>query len=215
MDLDSQPACSRSFPQASGRPTPRPGADPHLGGQPGRRHRHSDRPAPAGRSKAQPRPARAWPGAQRATTPMDRRRASHGAPPARPRLSLGRSNGATRYLFLALHWPAGEPGGHRAHGAVWVRSAYGAIARVDTRTREVQNIPVGNSPSAVATGAGGVWVTDDVDNTVARIDPASANAVTRSTPVGRGRGRSRQVPERVGRQHAGRHGRSRRSGGTA
>ena len=74
------------------------------------------------------------------------------------------------------------------YGAVWVGSAYGAIARVDTRTREVEDIAVGNSPSAVATGAGGVWVTDDVDNTVARIDPASANAVTGSTPVGRGPG---------------------------
>ena len=74
------------------------------------------------------------------------------------------------------------------YGAVWVGSAYGAIARVDTRTRETQKISVGNSPSAVATGAGGVWVTDDVDNTVARIDPASANAVTGSTPVGRGPG---------------------------
>jgi YVTN family beta-propeller protein len=72
------------------------------------------------------------------------------------------------------------------YGSVWVGSSYGAIARVDPETREVENVSVGNSPSAIATGAGGVWVTDDVDNTVARIDPASANAVTATTPVGRG-----------------------------
>ena len=114
--------------------------------------------------------------------------ASLGTPPARPRLSLGRPNGATRNRSRALlatrartRWP---PVMARCG---WV-APMAAIARVDTRTRETQNISVGNSPSAVATGAGGVWVTDDVDNTVARIDPASANAVTGSTPVGRGPG---------------------------
>jgi YVTN family beta-propeller protein len=72
------------------------------------------------------------------------------------------------------------------YGSVWVGSDYGAIARVDPDTREVESVSLGNSPSAIAAGAGGVWVTDDVDNTVARIDPASANAVTATTPVGRG-----------------------------
>ena len=72
------------------------------------------------------------------------------------------------------------------YGAIWVGSSYGAIARVDPGTGEAEQILLGNSPSAVAAGAGGVWVTDDVDNTVARIDPASANAVTGTTPVGRG-----------------------------
>jgi YVTN family beta-propeller protein len=72
------------------------------------------------------------------------------------------------------------------YGSVWVGSDYGAIARVDPETRAVESVSVGNSPSALATGAGGVWVTDDVDNTVTRIDPASANAVTAATPVGRG-----------------------------
>jgi YVTN family beta-propeller protein len=85
----------------------------------------------------------------------------------------------------------GGPGANpvaTGYGAVWVGSAYGAIARVDLRTREVEKFAVGNGPSALATGAGAVWVTDDVDNTLARIDPASANAVTGSTPVGRGPG---------------------------
>jgi peptide/nickel transport system substrate-binding protein len=72
------------------------------------------------------------------------------------------------------------------YGSVWVGSSDGAIARVDPDTREIERISLGNSPSAITTGAGGVWVTDDVDNTVARIDPASANAVTVTTAVGRG-----------------------------
>jgi YVTN family beta-propeller protein len=72
------------------------------------------------------------------------------------------------------------------YGSVWAGSSYGAIARLDPDTREVDNISVGNGPSAIATGAGGVWVTDDTDNTLTRIDPASANAVTGTTPVGRG-----------------------------
>jgi YVTN family beta-propeller protein len=71
------------------------------------------------------------------------------------------------------------------YGSVWVGSDYGEIARVDPGTRKVETVSLGNSPSAIATGAGGVWVTDDVDNTVTRIDPASANAVTSTTPVGR------------------------------
>jgi YVTN family beta-propeller protein len=72
------------------------------------------------------------------------------------------------------------------YGSVWVGSDYGAVARVDPDTRDVESVSLGNSPSAIATGAGGVWVTDDVDNTVTRIDPASANTVSSATPVGRG-----------------------------
>jgi YVTN family beta-propeller protein len=72
------------------------------------------------------------------------------------------------------------------YGSVWVGSDYGEIARVDPDTRDVDTVSLGNGPSAIATGAGGVWVTDDVDNTVTRIDPASANAVTATTPVGLG-----------------------------
>lgn len=72
------------------------------------------------------------------------------------------------------------------HGAVWVARAAGEIARVDPESDEVvATISVGNAPVAIATGAGGVWIADEVDNTVARIDP-SANAVAAVTPVGQG-----------------------------
>jgi peptide/nickel transport system substrate-binding protein len=72
------------------------------------------------------------------------------------------------------------------HGAVWVVNANEMIARVDpSGERVVAEVPVGNSPSAIASGAGAVWVTDDSDNTLTRIDPESANAVTATTAVGR------------------------------
>ena len=74
-------------------------------------------------------------------------------------------------------------------GAIWVGRGVGEIARVDPKSDAVvAKIPVGNGPVAIAAGAGagGVWIADEVDNSVARIDPASANAVTAGTPVGQG-----------------------------
>jgi YVTN family beta-propeller protein len=72
-------------------------------------------------------------------------------------------------------------------GAVWVGRSSGGLARVDPQSGDVvAKVPVGNSPSSIATGLGGVWIADDVDNTVSRIDPASANAVTATVPVGQG-----------------------------
>jgi YVTN family beta-propeller protein len=73
------------------------------------------------------------------------------------------------------------------HGAVWVSRADFTIARVDTETNDViAKVLVSNWPSAIASGAGGVWVADDSNNTVTRVDPAGASSVTATTPVGRG-----------------------------
>lgn len=72
------------------------------------------------------------------------------------------------------------------YGSAWIVRARRAIARVDAeRNRVVARIAVGNSPSAITTGLGGVWLTDDVDNTLARIDPR-ANVVAATTPIGQG-----------------------------
>ena len=62
---------------------------------------------------------------------------------------------------------------------------YASLARVHPRTLElVDDVPVGNDPVALETGAGAVWVVDQDDGTLARIDPRSANAVTWATQVG-------------------------------
>lgn len=72
-------------------------------------------------------------------------------------------------------------------GAIWVLGAGGLIARVDPKSNQVvDDVTVTSNPTAIATGAGGVWVADAIDNAVSRIDPASANAVTATTPVGQG-----------------------------
>jgi YVTN family beta-propeller protein len=49
----------------------------------------------------------------------------------------------------------------------------------------VRPINVGNGPRAVAVGAGSVWVANNFDGTVSRIDPRT-NAVTATIPTGRG-----------------------------
>jgi YVTN family beta-propeller protein len=93
-------------------------------------------------------------------------------------------------IHLAQH-PAGFSGGPNpvavGRGAVWVGMSAGGGAEVDPHADEiVEHFPVGNSPSSLVTGLGGVWIADDVDNTVTRVDPRSANAVTATTPVGQG-----------------------------
>jgi YVTN family beta-propeller protein len=72
------------------------------------------------------------------------------------------------------------------HGSVWVGRGYGTVARVDLVTGDVDTTTVGNNPSAIAVGSDDVWVADDADNTLKRIDPTSSSAITSTTPVGRG-----------------------------
>jgi YVTN family beta-propeller protein len=70
--------------------------------------------------------------------------------------------------------------------SVWVGNANSArVVRIDPHAnRAVARVDLGNEPSAIATAGSGVWVADDYDNTVSRIDPDSANAVTSTIPVG-------------------------------
>ena len=99
------------------------------------------------------------------------------------------------------------------YGAVWVGSAYAAIARVDTRTREVENIPVGNSPSAVASGRRG-RVGHGRRRQHGRPDRSGERQRRHQLDTGRARpggGRDR-CRSGVGGQHAGRHGGPRRPG---
>ena len=73
------------------------------------------------------------------------------------------------------------------YGSVWSGRTFGAIARVDARSQDVvARTSVGNDPSAIATGAGSVWVADSDDNTVTRLDPESEGAVIGTTSVGQG-----------------------------
>ena len=73
------------------------------------------------------------------------------------------------------------------YGSVWTGRTYGSVVRVDATSHEVlATISVGNDPSAIATGAGSVWIADATDNTVTRVDPATEGAVIGTTSVGQG-----------------------------
>ena len=53
-------------------------------------------------------------------------------------------------------------------------SDFDSVAAIDAKTnRVVRDIPVGNTPTAVAVGAGSVWVLNSNERTVSRIDPAT------------------------------------------
>ncbi len=62
-------------------------------------------------------------------------------------------------------------GGPRARVAGPVGQA-GAIVAIDPATdRVVADLPIGRSPSDVATGGGSIWVLDANDQTISQIDP--------------------------------------------
>jgi YVTN family beta-propeller protein len=68
-------------------------------------------------------------------------------------------------------------------GSEWMTDSEGDdVIDVDS-AGEINTIPVGHDPTAIAIGDGGIWVTDSGDNRVLRIDPAT-HAVTGSTRVG-------------------------------
>ena len=72
-----------------------------------------------------------------------------------------------------------------AFGLLWVVDPDGVVSRIDPASgRKLGSVGVGNDPSAIAAGAGSVWVTNSSDGTVTRVDPASL--VSTTIPVGHG-----------------------------
>jgi ABC-type transport system substrate-binding protein/DNA-binding SARP family transcriptional activator len=70
-----------------------------------------------------------------------------------------------------------------AFGSVWSVDPAGYVTRLDLRTaRRTGTVDVGNDPSAIAAGAGSLWVTNSSDGTLTRIDPATL--LTTTIPVG-------------------------------
>jgi YVTN family beta-propeller protein len=62
-----------------------------------------------------------------------------------------------------------------------------SVAAIDPATNQVvANVPVGGTPTSIAAGEGAIWVLNADDQTVSRVDPASATARsfgTGATPV--------------------------------
>ena len=58
----------------------------------------------------------------------------------------------------------------------------GSVALLDARTGAIRGrVAVGSTPSAVATGEGGVWVVDADEQTVSRVDPRTREVTTFAT----------------------------------
>jgi ABC-type transport system substrate-binding protein/DNA-binding SARP family transcriptional activator len=72
-----------------------------------------------------------------------------------------------------------------ASGSIWIVDPDGYVAQIDPGSgRKTGSVDVGDEPSAVAAGAGSLWVTNSADGTVTRIDPATL--VATPIPVGHG-----------------------------
>jgi YVTN family beta-propeller protein len=127
-------------------------------------------------------------------------------------VSILNRDGSLEAPITRLSVVQGDPGPRRrwlAGGAVavialtvtalLVGTTGGSVARLSTIAADsvgvispgrgvvTADVPVGSSPSAVAAGAGAVWVTNYDDNTVSRIDPATHATQTipvHSTPSG-------------------------------
>jgi peptide/nickel transport system substrate-binding protein len=70
-----------------------------------------------------------------------------------------------------------------AFGSIWVADPDGVVVRIEPSSgRRLGSVGVGNDPSAIAAGAGSVWVTNSTDGTVTRIDPTTL--VPTTIPVG-------------------------------
>jgi YVTN family beta-propeller protein len=69
-------------------------------------------------------------------------------------------------------------------GAVWLTDPVGnMLVRLDMRTNAVTRVNVGSGPTAVAFGDGALWVANNLDGTVSRVD-ADRGVVTDTVQVG-------------------------------
>jgi ABC-type transport system substrate-binding protein/class 3 adenylate cyclase len=98
--------------------------------------------------------------------------------PRYDRVTLTRSPGGSGSFFGGTVRPT-----LAAFGSIWVVDPDGFVSRIDPRSgRKRGSVGVGNLPSAIAAGAGSVWVTNSSDGTVTRID--STTLVPKTIPVG-------------------------------
>ena len=127
--------------------------------------------------------ARAWSGSRTPST---------GRSPASTRTGRGAEDISCR---RRAH--PGSPSGSAACG--WSLRPPGALVEIDPRSGQVvQTIAVGVDPSAVAIGAGAVWVANRADGTVSKIDPGSASVAGPDSASAPDRAVSRRTPGRYG-----------------
>jgi YVTN family beta-propeller protein len=132
-----------------------------------------DRASPTGDRALEPWPSGGAPRAVTEPPPPGRRSVD------RRRRSLAIGSLALVALVLAGVTVGSTLGGTAARSVIAADSV-GAISPSGTVTAVV---PVGSSPSSVASGVGAIWASNYNDNTVSRIDAAS-HAVVQTIPVG-------------------------------
>jgi YVTN family beta-propeller protein len=72
-----------------------------------------------------------------------------------------------------------------AFGSLWIVHPDGYVQQVDPSSLKVEKtVDVGNNPTAITAGDGFVWVANQADGTVTRIDPTTL--LTATIPVGHG-----------------------------
>ncbi|HEX6391377.1 MAG TPA: protein kinase [Solirubrobacteraceae bacterium] len=105
----------------------------------------------------------------------------------------GRRNGVTRYDIAdgqptrAIRTDTGAYAVAVGADYVWVSNeTSNTVTRVNPRTRETKQIPVGRGPKGLEVGNGAVWVANSLDGTITRIDPRTAKVVGRPVRVGAG-----------------------------
>jgi ABC-type transport system substrate-binding protein/class 3 adenylate cyclase len=100
--------------------------------------------------------------------------------PRYDRLTFTRPPAASGWFFSGTVRPM-----LNAFGSLWVVNPDGYVSRLHPDSaRGIGSVGVGNGPSAIAAGAGSVWVTNSADGTVTRIDPTTL--VPTPIPVGHG-----------------------------
>lgn len=100
--------------------------------------------------------------------------------PAYDRPVPARQLAAGSWLLRGTPWPM-----LAAFGSIWIVDPDGYVAQFAPGSgRPTGSVDVGYEPSAVAAGAGSLWVTNSADGTVTRIDPDTLVATT--FPVGHG-----------------------------
>ena len=71
-------------------------------------------------------------------------------------------------------------------GYLWVTEHAGEVLRIDPATRTITRAHVGGVPIGIAVAGGSVWVIDNADATVIRLDPSTLRAIGQpvSLPTG-------------------------------
>ncbi|WP_157559642.1 hypothetical protein [Nocardioides sp. Soil777] len=94
--------------------------------------------------------------------------------PLEPTIAVVSDNEVTETLVA----PDAATGVRAAFGALWVPTSLNTVERLDLESREWTSIPVGPRPRFMDVGFGAVWVMNQGDGSITRVDGRSSKAET-------------------------------------